>query len=155
MTTDMITDLIMAAIGAGGFSILFQIRGWQLYMVACGGAWNWLIYLLTYTYSGSRVTSFFVAALVTALTAEVLARFCKEPVITFVVPMVIPLVPGGDLYYTMLAFVKNDAEEMVTYGNLVFWEVCAMSMGMIIAACIVQTVWKIFIYYGESKLKRR
>ncbi len=154
MTADMMTDLLMAAIGTAGFSILFQIRGWKLYATACGGAWNWLIYLLTYTYSGNRITSFFAASLVTALTAEILARFCKEPVITLVVPMVIPLVPGKDLYDTMLALVGNHAEKMIECGTLLFWEVCAMSMGMIIAACIMQTAGKIMIYYKASKQSR-
>ena len=149
MTTDMIKDLLMAAIGTAGFSMLFQIRGWKLYATACGGAWNWLIYLLTYAHTGSRITSFFTASLVTALTAEILARFCKEPVITLVVPMVIPLVPGKDLYDTMLAFVGNDAARMISCGNLLFWEVCAMSMGMIIAACIMQITWKIVLYYKK------
>lgn len=150
MTIDMMTDLLMAAIGTAGFSILYQIRGWKLYVTACGGAWNWLIYLLTYTHTDSRITSFFAASLVTALTAEVLARCCKEPVITLVVPMVIPLVPGKDLYDTMLAFVENDAATMITSGNLLFWEVCAMSMGLIIAACIMQIIGKIMLYYKRS-----
>ena len=68
---------------------------------------------------------------------------------TLVVPMVIPLVPGKDLYDTMLAFVGNDAARMISCGNLLFWEVCAMSMGMIIAACIMQIAWKIVLYYKK------
>lgn len=146
MFFDVLLQLTMAAAGSFGFGVLFHLKGGKLGIAAAGGAWNWMVYLIAFNYTESRVMGFFIASLVTALTAELLARVRKEPVITLVVPMVIPLVPGGDLYYTTLALVSQETEDFIHYGNLVFWEVLAMSMGLILAACIVQTIWKIFLH---------
>ncbi|MCD8356726.1 MAG: threonine/serine exporter family protein [Clostridia bacterium] len=146
MTQDMLTELLMAGIGSLGFGLIFHINGYKLLITALGGVFNWYIYLLAFAHYNDRILGFFLSALATALLGEVLARWLKTPVITLTVPMLIPLVPGGDLYYTTLALVQSDTARVAEFGTRVVWEVCAMSLGMIIAACSVQIFWKIIIY---------
>ena len=105
MTGEILLQIVMAMIGALGFGLLFHISGSRLITIMLGAAVNWGVYLLAMQWYDNRVTAFFVATLATAALDEVLARLLKAPVITLLVPMLVPLIPGGDLYYTTLALV--------------------------------------------------
>ncbi|MGI6181729.1 MAG: threonine/serine exporter family protein [Agathobaculum sp.] len=142
MTGEMLMQIGMAGIGALGFGLLFHMQGRRLVTVLLGGIANWSFYLLALHAYTNRVLAFFLAALATAALAEVLARLLKTPVITLLVPMMVPLVPGGDLYYTTLALVQGDTEGFARFGSLVLREAGAISCGVILVACIVQTVVK-------------
>ena len=95
---------------------------------------------------------FFVAALATAVLAEILARLMKTPVITLLVPMLVPLIPGGDLYYTTLALVQGDMEAFAQYGGMFVREAGAISFGIILVACAVQTAFRLWMLFQEQKI---
>ena len=44
------------------------------------------------------------------------ARLCKTPVTTFIVCALIPLVPGGGMYYTMLEVIQGNVQEALVKG---------------------------------------
>ena len=111
MTGEILLQIVMAMIGALGFGLLFHIYGSRLITIMLGAAVNWSVYLLAMQWYDNRVTAFFVSTLATAALAEVLARLLKAPVITLLVPMLVPLIPGGDLYYTTLALVQGDTAD--------------------------------------------
>ena len=140
---NMILQIVMAMLGAVGFGMLFHMRGGKLIAAGIGGAANWIFYLLAFHLYHGRVMAFFLAALATALLAEVLARVLKTPVLTLLVPMLVPLVPGGDLYYTTLALVQGDMTKFTSFGNLALKEAGAISFGIILVTCLVQTVLKV------------
>ena len=53
-----------------------------------------------------------------AVLSELLARWHHQPVIVFLTPGIIPLVPGSTAYLTMLAFVQQDyAEGVVLFSD--------------------------------------
>lgn len=137
---EAVLQVAMALIGAVGFGVLFRVPAGKLAAIAVGGAFNWVAYLAAFEWYDDRVAAFFAAALATAMLAEVFARMMKTPVITLLVPMLVPLVPGGDLYYTTLALVQGDVEAFARFGGLVLKEAGAISFGIILVACAVQTV---------------
>ena len=144
MIKGMILQVVMAAVGTYGFGLLFCVSGKRLLTITVGGALNWAFYLCAMAVYEDRVLAFFLAALATAILAEILARILKTPVITLLMPMQIPLVPGGDLYYTTLALVQGDMDAFVRWGSMVIKEAGAMSFGIILVACGVQTVFKVW-----------
>ena len=83
--------------------------------------------------------------------SELLARLLKAPVITLLVPMLVPLIPGGDLYYTTLALVQGDTAGFARYGTLFIEEAGAMAFGVILVACLVQTLGKLWLLYSARK----
>nr|WP_297174267.1 threonine/serine exporter family protein [uncultured Agathobaculum sp.] len=141
---DMVLQTATAAVGAFGFGLLFRVSGGRLVTILLGGAANWVFYLLAMYVYADRVLAYFLAALATAALAEVLSRFMKTPVITLLVPMLIPLAPGGDLYHTTFALVRGDVTAFTQYGGLVLREAGAISFGIILVACVAQTAQKIW-----------
>lgn len=88
-------------LGSLGFSILFNIRGLKLTIASLGGLISWTVFLLLAPlFPGEAIRYFFAAATVTVYS-EVFARVLKTPTTTFLVASMIPLIPGGSLYYTM------------------------------------------------------
>lgn len=151
MNMQMALQVLMAMIGALGFGLLFHIFGGRLLVITLGGAANWIFYLVGMEIYHDRVIAFFIAALATAVLAELMARLMKTPVITLLVPMLVPLIPGSDLYYTTLALVQGDMEAFVQYGGTFIREAGAISFGIILVACVVQTTFRLWMLFRERK----
>ena len=64
------------------------------------GAVGWLVYLLL-AEIGSDVVRYLLATIVVSLLSEIFARMLKAPATIFLVIGIVPLVPGGGLYYAM------------------------------------------------------
>ena len=94
-------QIITGLLGTLGFNILFNIRGRKLIFASLGGLISWSVFLgLEPLFAGEAIRYLLSAAVVT-IYGEVLARLEKTPTTTFLVPSVIPLIPGSALYYTM------------------------------------------------------
>lgn len=94
-------QVLMGWAGSLGFSVLFNVRGLKLILASLGGAFSWTLYLLVESLFPSEMFRYFLSAAFVAFYAEILARILKTPATTFLVPSIIPHVPGGSLYHTM------------------------------------------------------
>ena len=65
---------------------------------------------------GGEVLAMFLAACGLCLVSELLARRMKTPVTTFLICALIPLVPGGGMYYTMLAIIQGNTMSALETG---------------------------------------
>ena len=124
----------MGAVGAAGFAVLFNIRGSRLVWTALGGALSWAVYLVCTCHGQGVFTALLCATAAAALASEALARAVRAPVILLLVPMLIPLIPGGDLYYMMSFLVRAQLDRFVEYARLVLTEAGAIAVGIICAA---------------------
>ena len=88
-------------LGSLGFSILFNIRGRKLLVASLGGLISWAIFLLLEPLFPGEATRYFFSAAAITVYSEVFARVLKTPTTTFLVSSIVPLIPGGSLYYTM------------------------------------------------------
>lgn len=148
---EMLLQIAMAVIGSLGFAIFFNTRGKKLALIAVGSALSTLVYLLVMYRTQDRVVSTLAGALVSAAIAEIMARMMKTPVIILLVPIVIPLVPGGDLYYSMRYFIMGNAEEFSTSFQFMLKEAAAIAGGMILVSFIVQLILKSKRYFKEIR----
>lgn len=128
------TQTAMGAVGAAGFAVLFNIRGSRLVWIALGGALSWAVYLACTCHGQGVFTALLCATMAAALASEVLARAVRAPVILLLVPMLIPLIPGGDLYYMMSFLVRAQFEQFALYARLVLTEAGAIAVGILCAA---------------------
>ena len=99
-----------------GFGFLFNIKGRNLWFAGVVGAIGGVCYKVGLYLDCSEILSNFYGALGLALASEILARQCKTPVTTFLVCALIPLVPGGGMYRTMLAAIRGDAQNTLNMG---------------------------------------
>ncbi len=123
-------QLLTAFISSWGFSMLFGLRRRFLIYAALGGVLCWGVYLGMDAWTHMEFLSCLMAAASTVVYAELLARRLKTPATLFVVPAILPLVPGGSLYYTMENIVHGQLEAARSYGQQTLIAALAIAAGI-------------------------
>lgn len=123
------------------FGILFQVRGRNLIWAAVSGGLCWLVYALAcQAIPSSQIPAYFLAAVCTTLFAEVCARVLHTPASVFTAVGVIPLVPGGGIYRTMLLCIRGTPEQALAACISTIGIAGAMAMGIMVVSSIVRLV---------------
>ena len=122
--------LLTALLGSLGFALLFNVRRQLLPLAALGGALCWGAYLLAGRLTASVFLQSLAASAVTAVWSEILARIKKTPAQQYLIIGLIPLVPGGTLYYAMSALVRQDWAQAQLYGYRVSAFVLGIAAGV-------------------------
>lgn len=135
-----VIQTIMGVLGSIGFSILFGVTDRKLLWISLGSGAGWVVYLTCVARGYSMFVGLFAASLFVAVVSEVLARILKTPVILMLVPMLIPEIPGGDLYYTMYYLVQRQYVEFGNSSNQVLVEAGAIALGIILASYVAKFI---------------
>ena len=97
----IIVGLLSAAVASVGFAIMFRVRKKHLFAMGLCGMLAYGVYLLTGAYVPGEFFSNFLAAIFAAVSCELFAQFLRAPVQIYLIPVLVPLFPGGSLYYAM------------------------------------------------------
>lgn len=103
-------------LGCLGFSILFNIHGKGIFLCILGGVLSWAAYLISLRLGCSDLTAYFLAGLLSAAYAEIMARIRKYPAISYLVVAIFPLIPGAGVYYAMSHAVQGNMDLFVSRG---------------------------------------
>lgn len=129
---EAIKTLVTAFIGTFGFALLYGLRKRYILPASLGGLISWAAYLLfDYIFLGKQMfLSCLFATMITAIYVNILAYRIKAPTTLFLLPAILPLIPGSDLYYMFLYFYRSDYGNMKHYAvNLVTF-MFAIAIGM-------------------------
>ena len=141
--TEGIIHLVTAGIGALGFSLLFHVRKELLPAAALGGFLDWGVYMLAESFFGGVFLPSVVAATFASLYAEGMARVKKTPATVLYIPALIPLIPGGSLYYTMSYAVMSQWDMVRHYGASTAYCALGIAVGMSLVLSVEFTVRKL------------
>lgn len=136
----------MGVLGSIGFAVLFGILDRKLLWISLGSGAGWGAYLLCTVNGYSVFAGLFAASLLVAVLSEIVARVLKTPVIMLLVPMLIPEIPGGDLYYTMSYLVQGQYAEFGNASKQVLTEAGAIALGIILASYVARFIRSIRTY---------
>lgn len=112
-----------------GFAILFHIKGKKVFYAGIVGMMGAIVNYLVFNIVESSIISLLCASVVATILGEVFARVFKTPATLFVVVALIPLVPGGGMYRTMLNVVEGHINEAVLIGLDTIGEAGAIVIG--------------------------
>lgn len=101
MINNSLLQILTGMAGSFGFSVLYNVRGTKLIWASLGGGLSYTLYLLLASAFPSEMLRYFISAAFVAVYAEILARLLRTPATTFLIPSIIPHIPGGALYRTM------------------------------------------------------
>lgn len=150
---EYIIQTLMGALGSVGFAILFNVRKRQLILFFLGGALDWAVYLLCIHHGYSVFLGTLFATMTAAFTSEVLARILRTPVLILLVPMLVPLIPGGALYRCMDALVRTNKEQFFTYGTTAITSAGAIALGIIAMTAVSHIVFSIYEHLHRRSKK--
>lgn len=146
-----IIQLLMGMLGSTGFSVLFNVRGRKLLAAGAGAGISLGVYFFVLDLNNDKGLAILAATVTVGILAEVLARIMKTPVTILLVPMLIPLIPGSDLYYTTSYLIQDMGEEFAESLSLLVREAGAIAFGIILVTCVVQIIFKVIAYVNRQK----
>ena len=132
------------------FSFCFIFKFHKLsHMIAAatGGMLSWVFYL-AFSFLGSDLAQYLISTIVVSAYAEVMARVFKAPVTGFLTIGILPLVPGGGIYYTMEYCVSGQTSQFIETGIHTFAIAGALAVGVLIVSLLVHL-------FPKMQLRRR
>jgi uncharacterized membrane protein YjjB (DUF3815 family) len=127
---EIVYQLLSAFVGSMGFALIFGMRRRYLFAASLGALLGWGVYLLTESFLSNSFLPPLLAAAFALSYSEIMAKALKTPATLFVVPAIIPLVPGGSLYYTMSYAVHRDMANARIYGTRTLESALAIAAGI-------------------------
>lgn len=137
---ESVMQVLCAGLGTLAFALFFHVRPRHWLLATLGGALSWLLYLLVFWRSGAVFFSSLAAATAICLWSETLARVRKAPANIFLIPGIIPLLPGGALYYTMNALISSDMATVIQKGRETGLVVLGIVGGILIASELMRVI---------------
>ena len=131
---------LYSTIATIGFSVFLNAPKSALIPSGLTGGIGWTFYYYLINTTNNDILSNFLAAALVALISEILARKLKYPAILFVIPGIIPLVPGLGMYNTMLYLVQTNYELAISKGANVLFVGGAISLGVLVVTSLSRTL---------------
>ena len=142
---NVLTLLLVAVLGTVGFAGMFCVRLKYIPVIALGGGLTYGAYVLCLALGASAFLAAFSAAVFAAVFGELCALLLKAPTMLFVSPFTISIVPGGSLYYTMVALLSSNS---MSFSS-------SFSSTLLISAGLATGTMLITIAVGTVKSRKR
>ena len=140
-----VIQIAAALVSAFGFCLVFDLGRKHLIAASALGGCCWAVYLLLL--DRGMFTASLTAALVTSAAAQVLSRVMKAPAVLYYMPGIVPLVPGGDLFYMMKALVTGDRQTAGARAAAL----CLTMLGIAAGVSAVSGFADIYVRLGNMK----
>lgn len=121
------------------FCVLFNIRGRALVFSSLGGLLGWLTFSLSFPLQND-IMQYFAATVLTAIYSESMARILKKPATEFQIIALLPLVPGGGIFYTMEYCVIGNNSMFINTGLHTLGIAGALAMGVLLVSTAVRLI---------------
>jgi len=123
-----------------GFGFIFNLHGVGQLIGGLGGALGWLVYLLL----DSSLMGAFWAAMAIGAYSEMMARLIHCPATGYLLISLLPLVPGGGVYYAMSYCVAGDRDLFLQTLLNTFGMAATLAVGAMMASSLFRTLFPRF-----------
>lgn len=129
---------ITSVIACAGFVIVFNIHGYGNMLCALGGGITWAAFCIVSSLGGGELFCCFVATVIAAVYAEIMARVRKYPAISYLVISLLPLIPGAGIYYTAQQAIQSNMDGFIAYGTNTLATAGVMAVGILLVSTVVR-----------------
>lgn len=143
MTEQIIEILIIVisgVVGTLGIVLLFGVEGRKIPWTLLGAAISSAAYEIAFRMGAGYFIASLIAAALVASYSDVMAHLLKTPATVIITAGIVPLVPGGMLYYTMLGAVNSDATMFSEKGQGVLLVAAGLAVGVIVVTAISRPI---------------
>lgn len=133
-----ILQLVIGLIACVGFCILVNVPKKAIIPAAATGGIAWFVYQTAMTMGYSKAVAAFVATCIVTIVSDILSRKVKEAATVFIIPGILPLVPGSGMYYTMSAIIESDYSTAGTIGTETFFTAGSIALAILIVGSVLR-----------------
>ena len=116
-------------------------------MIACS-IFEFYVY-----YNGNIFVGALISALAVGSFADIMAHVLKTPTTILLIPGIVPMVPGGLLFNTMLSILEGNTDASSEYGMRALLVALGLTVGIISATFIFRTFWSCVRGIKKRKIK--
>ncbi|PKI22439.1 hypothetical protein CW746_00025 [Staphylococcus succinus] len=146
-----ILNLLFSYTASLFFGVIFDVPKRLYNTVGIVGACGWMIYTLFFeAFQLHTIYSSFFGSLALGLLSHIMVRLKKEPVILFMIPGIIPLVPGGLAFDATKNLIILQFSKAINTILEVMLIAGAIALGLLFADQISK-----LIISGNTKRKKR
>ena len=138
--SNLFIEFLFAFLGTLGFAFIFNVPLRHIPVASFIGGAGWVVFQIADAMGCGIAIACFFGACTVGLTSDIASRICKEAATIFVIPGVLPLVPGAGTYYTMLAVVEGNLDQAAAKGI----ETLAMAGAIALGLLVMGTIFQIF-----------
>lgn len=146
-----VVPTISSGLACFGFTFIFNIHGIGHLICTGGGSFVWLIYLL---FDKSLMGAFCAAAAI-GVYSEMMARLVRCPATGYLLISLLPLVPGGGIYYAMSYCVQGERELFIQTLLNTFGMAATLAVGAMMASSLFRTLFPRFPHLPRIPRIRR
>ncbi|MCR2042539.1 threonine/serine exporter family protein [Anaerosalibacter massiliensis] len=140
---ELFKQFIFSFFATIGAAVLFSIPKDSIISAGAIGGFGWIIYTFILNQYSSAVAGTFFGALTVGILGELLARHFKKPATVFIIPGIIPLVPGAGMYYTMLALIEKRFYDSVNIGAETLFIAVAIAIGIVMSSSLSRSIKRV------------
>lgn len=151
---DILLTCFYSFIACVGYCLVANVkpRKKMLLCASIGGAIGYGVFL-SLQFMGNELLQYFIAIMVLTIYAEILSRIFKTPATVYLIVGLIPLVPGGGIYYTMEKSIQGETIEFINTGLHTFGIAGAIALGILVASSLFRMIVNIKRIAEKQKLK--
>lgn len=146
-----LVSFVCAFFATACFAFFFNITKYDILWAALLGGGGWIFFLYVWHSSSSSAFAYIAGAFTVGALAEFLAIILKKPATIFIVPGVIPFVPGSGMYETMLNAVLGNGDLALHVGFSTLTAAGAIAVGLALASSIARLVSRFRVVYRARK----
>lgn len=138
MQYPLYAHFIFSFFSTTGFCLLIHVPKKHLISASFIGACGWTIFQNLVLMGNSNVLSCFLGSCLVALLAEVFSRAGKDATTLFIIPGILPLVPGAGMYNTMQCVLENDFQGAAVIGSETLFMAGSIALALLIVASLAR-----------------
>ncbi len=127
----MISGIISAALAVPAFAVIFDVNRGELLFCSLAGFTAEGTYQAALLSGGNNAAALLTAAAALCAVSRILANRRRTPVTVYLVPGVIPLVPGAGMYNTVFNMIASDYSAAVIAGFDTAKAAAAVAIGIV------------------------
>lgn len=131
------------------YSIINDCPKKELPYAAITGFVVWVFYLIAFYISDSILVANFCSTFLVTVFCKILTLYRRQPLTLYLVPAIIPLVPGKTIFDTLFALVSGDFKLAQENAFLTFSIACCITLGISMSNIINYTYLKKVFKIGE------
>ena len=133
-----------------GIAIIFDVPPKKLFWALIGSAISCVLMLIGDMLGLDLLITNMIATAVPCVYCEIMARVLKTPTTVFMIPTLLPLVPGSRLYYTMFYLFSGD-QALFMENMLAAVKICT---GIAVAIILVTGAMRWIEAANKQRLER-
>lgn len=135
-----------------GFALLFNAPRRSIVPACIVGGISWVVYEFLQVRAYNYMLSAFLAAFIIGILGEIFSRKLKNPATLFILPGLIPLVPGAGMYYSMNQLIAQNYNSFIEIGAKTFFTAAALSVGIVASSIFSKSLRRVRIRKQDNGL---